>query len=43
MPGKQLTVFDANDNIHTVKHRLEYWKACIHHCELDSFSLLNDF
>lgn len=40
---KQLTVFVANDNIQAFKHKLEYWEACIHHHELDSFPLLKDF
>lgn len=34
--GKQLTVF-ASAKIWTCKEKLEFWKTCTHHCELDSF------
>lgn len=37
--GKQLTVFIVNDDIQAFKHKLEYWEACIHYCELDSFPI----
>lgn len=42
LQGKQLTVVFASDKILALKHKLEFWKACIHHCELDSVPKLKD-
>ena len=37
------TAFVANDQIQALKQKLEFWKTCICHHELDSFPILKDF
>lgn len=37
------TVFVASEKIWTFKQKLEFWNTCIHHCKLDSFSVVTDF
>lgn len=40
---KQLIEFVANDKIQVFKLKLEFWKTCIHHRELEGFPVLKDF
>lgn len=42
LQGKQLTVF-FYEKIWAFKWKLEFWKACIHHCEFNIFSIFKDF
>ena len=46
LQGKQLTVFVtfvANDRNLVFKSKAKFWKTFICHCELGSFSILNEF
>ena len=40
---KQLTVFVANNNIWAFRQKLEFWKVCMGHWELEGFALLKDY
>lgn len=40
---KQLKECVANDKIWAFERKLEYWKNCTCHCELDSFPILKYF
>lgn len=41
--NKQLTAIVTSDEIWDFMWKLEFWKTCICHCELDSFPKLEDF
>lgn len=40
---KQLMEFVANDKTEVVKLKLEFWKTCIYHHELDGFPIFKDY